>query len=341
MPEVVVIGDTLADISFDLPGEFLHRAQETSANWHRGATAQNPAAITIPFGSKFEAKGYTLGPGGSGANVAVGLNQTGQEVKFVTGLSSDALGQFLTKSLRDLGLRIMAEEHAEPSNLSVVLRIKAERTIITARPDPYRYLLTALPKTGHIHIGPLPAEQDPFFERVLQHCAQTGQTVSCNPRKELLTERGRHFIIMLKSLEILFVNQEEAAILARLPQRSSPAELVRALRRLGPKIVAVTCGEKGAYIGNDNAIYFVEAMSSRDSRVDATGTGDAFVSGFLTGYFDPSVDSEYQGLERAIAYAALNSGAVVTQVGAQHGLLTKEELERGERTVTLKKVEEF
>lgn len=326
MTEVTVVGDTIADLSFDLPTDFLHRAHLEQA-------------ITLPFGSKLEAKTYTLGPGGSGANVAVGLQEAGVSTTFVTGLSSDPLGQFLGSTLRLKALNVLADEHPEASNVSVVLRIKGERTIITARPDPYRYLSTALPMTGHLHIGPLPAEQDDFFDRLLRHRVKTSQTVSCNPRQEALLARGRHFMIALKSLEILFVNQEEAATLARLPRRVKPTELVRSLSRLGPKIVVVTCGEKGAYIGAAAGTYFVGVTSNRENRVDATGAGDAFVSGFLAGYLD-DMENDQRQLEQAISFAALNSGSVVTKIGGQNGLLSRAELEQGAPTVTLKKMEE-
>jgi sugar/nucleoside kinase (ribokinase family) len=328
MAEVVAIGDTLADISFDLPADFLHRSQQGQA-------------LSLPFGGKLAAKGYTLGPGGSGANVAVGLARAGVAATFVTGLSTDALGVFLKETLAGTGVRLRATEHDQPSNLSVVLHVKAERTIITARPDPYSYLAAELPKTGHIHVGPLPPDRDQFFAQLIQHVAKTSQTISLNPRKEALLERGRHLLIALPLLEILFVNQEEAAALARLPARTSPTELIRSLRRLGPKIVVVTAGEKGAFIGAAAGTYFVGVTSSRDNRVDATGAGDAFVSGFLAGYLGDSSEGERPALERGAIFAALNSGSVVTKIGAQNGLLTEAELEQASSSVTLKKVEEL
>ncbi len=331
MAEVTVIGNTLADLNFDLPAEFLHRS---------GSVSHQQSAITLPFGTKLEAKAYALTPGGSGANVAVGLQRAGTAVTLLTILSSDTLGEFLRRSLNETGLRLLATETATPSNLSVILRVKGERTIISVHPGRPDFRDQPLPAVGHLHIAPLPDAADNFYPHLTEHRAKTSQTVSFNPSQEAIEGRGRHLLIALRSATILVVNQLEAATLARLPQRSAPMELVRSLLRLGPAVVVVTCADKGAYAGSEVGIFHVSALADRTTRVDTTGAGDAFTSGFLTGYLDQAGQNPAELMKEALAFGAVNASAAVSEIGGQTGLLSRADLEHGARGVTLKKMEE-
>ena len=57
--------------------------------------------------------------------------------------------------------------------------------------------------------------------------------------------------------------------------------LLKELKKMGPKIVAITDGSKGAYAYDGKEVFFQRAL--KIAAVDTTGAGDAFSSGFVAG----------------------------------------------------------
>ncbi len=91
-------------------------------------------------------------------------------------------------------------------------------------------------------------------------------------------ERARDTLMeVLVRLDILFVNDEEAALLA------GEADLARAVRWLldrGPRLVVVKQGDRGATLFGDGRMFSAPAYPV-PVVVDPTGAGDAFAGGFL------------------------------------------------------------
>jgi len=322
MEQVCVIGDSVADLVFELPTKFLHRLTGSGA-------------ISFPFGSKLAVNGYQLCSGGSGANVAVGLGRLGATVTLLTGISEDHFGVYLATALEKESLSLKAKRFTEPSALSVILRVSAERTILTAHPANYFYLREPIPEEGWLHIGPLPENEGAFYQRLIAHLVKTRQKYSLNPSLETIESRDRYYQTLLRSAAVLFVNLEEGRLLARLPVNSEIKDIMTALHRLGAKVICLTAGEKGAYVSDQITLYYARALADTHTRVDATGAGDAFASGFLASFVGSSL-TDADRLGDALKYAILNSAAVVGAVGGQKGLLDRTALVRDLKAVTLK-----
>lgn len=327
MEKVNVIGGTLVDLNFGLPKQFFHR-------YHQAAK------IELPFGEKLTTDGYVLDTGGSGANVALGLRKAGYRVWFHTGIASDVFGEYLRLSLQNSDVDLDEGEYGDQTPLSVILRIGGERTIITGR-SVRSSMPTALPATGWLHIGPLHGDLEAGLTKILAHQVKTGQDLSMNPSIDMINDRSRPFLSLIKNTSIIFLNRSEALALTRLPQRSSPKEIITSIIRLGSKIVCLTDGEHGAYVGTSNRSWFAPALTARFERIDATGAGDAFTSGFLASYLadrDSGLDIEPL-LEQSLTAAVANSGSTVTAIGGQAGTLTLEEMRIDSRRVRTREVE--
>ena len=93
------------------------------------------------------------------------------------------------------------------------------------------------------------------------------------------------------------------------------------MRDLGPEIVVITDGPKGAYSYDGNEYLFMPIYPDPKPPYSRTGAGDAFSSTIVAGLIAGKT------LAEALAWAGINSMAVVQQVGAQRGLLTREKLE--------------
>lgn len=313
MTRVTVVGGTLADILIQLPKRFLQRKIANEA-------------LILPFGSKIESEDYILAPGGSGANVAVGLQKLGLETKCITGLSKDELGSYLESQLIGSGVHFDFARYDSSTSLSIVMRVGPDRTIITTHHDSYEYLRHQLPEIGWLHLGPLPVAQSKFYQQFLSHIIKTDQKYSLNPSMTTIDERERYFLSILKSAAILFLNYEEGVRLARLSGKPDVKDVVTTLLRLGPQVVCVTCGGKGAYVGSEDGILFARSLPNDDpDEMDATGAGDAFTSGFLSAYTSNELDGN-EKLEQCLKYGIINSAAVVASPGAQSGLLSEKQV---------------
>ena len=95
---------------------------------------------------------------------------------------------------------------------------------------------------------------------------------------------------------------------------------MKGLHELGPKIVMVTDGVKGAYVYSKDYAYFMPIYPDIASPYERTGAGDAFASTITAAL------ALGKTIEEAMLWGPINSMSVVQKIGAQEGLLTKEKL---------------
>jgi ribokinase len=117
------------------------------------------------------------------------------------------------------------------------------------------------------------------------------------------------------------MNREEAAVVTGKDVTSIP-ELARALHVLGPKIVVITDGPHGAYASDGDKIIKMPNYPDPQPPYDRTGAGDAFASTTVAAL------AMGESLEVALQWAPINSMSVVQKLGAQAGLLRREEIEK-------------
>jgi 5-dehydro-2-deoxygluconokinase len=97
---------------------------------------------------------------------------------------------------------------------------------------------------------------------------------------------------------------------------------MKKLKNLGAKISVVTDGITGSYaIDKDGTIYKI-GVASEQKPIERTGAGDSYASGFLYGMLLE------KRVEESMKYGAINAESVIREIGAQKGLLTKEEIEQ-------------
>ena len=96
------------------------------------------------------------------------------------------------------------------------------------------------------------------------------------------------------------------------------------LSDLGPKTVVVTDGPTGSYAYDKeiNKAWFMPPYPDPKEPYERTGAGDAFASTFTIARM------QGKSVPEALAWGSINSMSVVQFVGAQKGLLPKEEIEK-------------
>ncbi|KKT12365.1 MAG: Sugar kinase, ribokinase family [Candidatus Azambacteria bacterium GW2011_GWC2_43_27] len=123
-----------------------------------------------------------------------------------------------------------------------------------------------------------------------------------------------------KRTDIFFCNKEEARrILAT--EEHDIAKLLKMTAVLGPKIVVITDGVNGAYSYDGAEALFMRPYPDPKPPLERTGAGDAFASTFVAAL------ALGLSIKDALKWAPVNPMSVVQQVGAQAGLLTREQIE--------------
>lgn len=92
----------------------------------------------------------------------------------------------------------------------------------------------------------------------------------------------------------------------------------------GDRVVIMTKGPKGV-IASDGKYIYSAGIFKEKRFIDRTGAGDAFGSGFVAGLI------RTKKIEEAIRLGSANGTAVVEELGAKNGLLTKNRYEKEAR----------
>ncbi|HEY5442219.1 MAG TPA: carbohydrate kinase family protein, partial [Candidatus Saccharimonadales bacterium] len=182
------------------------------------------------------------------------------------------------------------------------------------------------------HLRPAETPKWAYFSSISKHAIayhdQVADWLDENPEVRLAfqpgtfqMEAGAHRLhrIYARS-EVLILNREEAALVGG-GKHDDVHDLINHLHALGPKIVVVTDGPKGAYASDGENRFRMPLYPDPAPPVDRTGAGDSFASTFVAAII------KGKSLEEALRWAPINSMSVVQKVGAQAGLLKEKELE--------------
>jgi fructokinase len=240
---------------------------------------------------------FEAAPGGSPANVAVGLARLNVPVRMLARLADDLLGRRLRSHLADNGVDLSHAVHAsEPSSLAIVAvgrdgGVEYDFRVEGAADWQWRdeELTDALDAVVvALHSGSLALTMLPgadALRRFIEHARRTA-TISYDPNcRPLLmgspdTVRGR--IESLVALaDVVKTSVEDIAWL--LPGQT-PIEVVEAWLALGPRIVAVTLGRSGV-VAAGRRTGVVRRPGRPVTVVDTVGAGDAFMSTLLAGLY--------------------------------------------------------
>lgn len=324
--DVVIIGDSFEDI-FIFPDEAIisqNRASKT------GKT------ISFPYGSKINADKLEFYVGGSAANAAVNFANLDLSVGVITAFGDDSQGQRIQEKFdqKYIDSSMVIKTKDAKSNLSVVLSYGGERTIITYHAVEDYSVLKPKKNTNTrcYYLAPIGDGFDQISKRLVENMAKKSCGLVWNPGKKQIANHTSHHLPLLRMTTALIVNKEEAIEFIDYPTGSSIDDLLKSLQKLGPKIVVITDGKNGAFAFDGQNFYKIPPTP--DETVDATGAGDAFGSTFCYALLKIAGENnlfktEFKSSEIAWAMklAIAMSGSVVTEVGAQTGLLSISKLD--------------
>ena len=330
--DFVALGDTVVDAFIELSKD----EADVSIDLDTGRKT-----LTMKFGEKIPYENVTVvNAVGNSPNAAVSAHRLGLQSALISSVGHDRYGTDCLQALREEGVHTdyVKVHEGKLTNYHYVLRYGPERTILIKH-EKFPY---ALP---HFEVPPRYIYFSSIGEHGLPHHFEIAQYVKEHPETKLVFQPGTFQIKLgaeklkevYEATEIFFCNKEEAQLILNTGEQSM-SKLLRAFKDLGPKLPVITDGPMGAYVIDENdQAWHMPMYPDPADPVDRTGAGDAFASTFTSAIA--------LGLppEQALAWGPINSMSVVQHIGAQKGLLTREQLldylKHAPTTYTAKKID--
>ncbi len=298
-----------------------------------------------------EVKSFKPKPGGAPANAAVALSRLGANCAFIGKLGDDDFGIFLQKVLDDEGVEtrgIRFDPDARTTMAIIAMPDKFSAEFVFYRNPGADQLLTVedldrdlLESTKALHFGSVSLTDEPVRSatfKAAQIARNAGALVSfdVNYRPSLWKESAEALSqsrLMLKEVDLVKVNEEEAALLTGVEQidQANPIQIENAalaLLKSGPEIIVITLGSEGSYFQIKSGGAYIPPYEV--DTVDAIGCGDAFIAGLLSKLvvgddWRQNISVEY--LTEALNYANAVGALTSLKRGVMPALPTKEEVE--------------
>lgn len=263
------------------------------------------------LGKEVEAKSFEMVLGSASAIFASGLRRLGHPVSFVGKVGDDFFGQFCRAQLTALGVETdwVRTTPGAITGVTLCLSTKRDRAQVTFPGAIAELGLSDIPFDafdgfGHLHLScfALQKRLRPAFSRLLADAKRHGLSTSFDPNSSLEGELGKQALRLLPYVDVLFLNEREAA---EVTGKSSSLSAARELSRRTACAV-VKLGKKGAILARAGEVISVPGRKVR--AIDTTGAGDSFAAGFISAFLAGEPDAVC--LKHGNACGALSTRAV-------------------------------
>jgi ribokinase len=279
--------------------------------------------VNVPFGSKILIKKMRFDTGGGASNTAVAFSRLGLKTGIIGNIGRDENSKQILDALEKEKIDTSMTVRRGHSGYSVILdAYEHDRTILVHKGsnDDLKY--------NDIKISKIKKNKPKFFYfgtmlgsayKTQEKLAAFGQKnkikVALNTSTYLAAKGTKFLGRLLRNIDVLILNYNEAKLLTK---QTIISKQMKKLHGLGPKIVCVTEGPKGAYASNGFELYFVKAKGVK--IIETTGAGDAFASGFITGMI------KNKSIDYCLQLGQVEAESVISHLGAKEKLLKWKEI---------------
>lgn len=251
-------------------------------------------------------------PGGSPANVALGLARLGRRADLLTWLGEDSDGALVRHHLEASGVRVLSGL-TEPNHTSAATAHLDAAGVATYVFDlewdlPSRYEEDAEPPVV-VHTGSIAALLAPGGARVEtelgRHRATSTLTYDPNLRPSIIgpADANRPLVErIVAAVDVVKVSDED---LAWLYPDETPAQVAERWAQAGPALVVVTLGGEGA-LARTCAGVRLQVAAEPVTVADTVGAGDSFMGGLIDGLWSAGL----LGADRRAALRTADAGVV-------------------------------
>jgi len=313
MYDIITFGSASLDI-FIKPKEFIKIKNKKKFTTGKG--------VCFDIGSKVDIDKIFFASGGGGTNTATTFAKQGFKVAFCGKLGDDIAGKKIIEELKknNIDINFVFFTKKASTNHSIVLTgFDKDRMIFVFRGASELLKKEEIPfsklKAKWLYLAPLSGKLCDSFEILVDYAYKNNIKLAVNPGHSQLSLPFLKLKRIIQKINVFILNQEEAAFLAKMPFQKEK-EIFEKIDNLCPNIFIMTKGDRGAVISDKKYFYSIKAPKTK--VVDKTGAGDAFASGFLSGFILKNGDVDY-----SISLAISNAVSCLKKIGAKNGLLEK------------------
>ena len=271
--------------------------------------------------------------GGGPFNTAIALGHLDVGVGFLGVISRDAYGQMLAEQLLESGVDTSLVRWSDASTPQAVVNRQDDgkndymfQLDDTSLVDLLPQDVPDLPEDAWaVYVGTLALAVDPpaaAYEWLVVREAGRRQIIfDPNVRLPVFGERVRYrdrFERLARLAHVVKLSEDDAAWIY---PGSSHEDVLELILGFGPRIIALTRGERGAIAASGHA--FVDVPGISVTVVDTVGAGDSFGAALIAALVDegafgpePTRSVDEHVLARAVSYAVAASAITCTRTGA-------------------------
>lgn len=346
--KALTIGGAMIDTIAIIASDRIERMKMSNAD---------TSFLLLEEGRKLDALEISTHCGGGAVNAAVAMARLGLGVATLVKLGTDDRANQILERLEQEGVsaKWIARDDRAPTGASVLVSSHDRNAAIFT----YRGANTLLTRadlsdeafaTDLVYVSGLSNQSAECFPDIIRAARAHSALIAANPGIRQLSTRSGPFRDAVRHIDILALNRHEAdalvpalvttigeggAALPLQPGEEPPplaarglvgggyqialAAFLRGIRLLGPRMVVLTDGRGGAFVGIEGVVLYCPARQVQ--ALGTAGAGDAFAATFA------AFVALGRPAEEALRAATLNAAAVVTFADTQSGLLRLDALD--------------
>lgn len=320
MYDVITIGGATLDIFLNIHEESEHCCvkKDESGEW-----------FCLKRGEKIPVDSLHYDVGGNAANVAVGLSRLGVKTATYLHYGGDEVSQKIINVLQKegVGTEFTVKDANETSAIGIAINFAGERTLFVHHiVRDHALAQISIPKW--LYLTSVGERWEDLYRQVVSFTKANNVKLAFNTGSHQLASGVDSFMDQVKASYALFLNKEEGQLIAKsitsttgITGEEDVKTILVQLQSIGPKIVSLTDGSNGSYaIDEQGRMYHLNIFPV--TPLERTGAGDSYASGFLAALIHglPITD--------AMRWGAVNAASVISQIGAEKGLLKRGEMEK-------------
>lgn len=282
--------------------------------------------VTFNLGDKIPSEIKKLSLGGNGANISVGLTRLEIPTSFYTYLGNDVMSREIEEGLTREGVELCAKRGTiQTAPLHVILDFDSDRVILSHYEETnHDFVYEKGDKFDFIFLNSIANFWEDAYTKVLDFALKNNTPFAFSPGTRQLDNINDLIYKVLKNTKIFFSNKDEAKKITgmdgEINSNQDIKNLLLEVKKLGPEVVSITDGPKGAYaIDKNNDAYFIKPVPTESS--ERTGAGDSYATGFFASYLFGN------DIPLSMKWGSANAKGVMEGLGAQTGLLTRKKLD--------------
>ena len=290
-----------------------------------GKTFATGEGICLTLGSKVEVDALDFYSGGGGTNTAATFAKQGFKVAYCGLVGEDCFGNLIIGELKKLKIttNFIKKTQKKSTNLSVFLTYPGkDRTILVYRGASDDLEKKDIPwseikNTRWFYLAPFSGKAANLTKDLVIFAKKNKIKVAFNPGYGQLSFPKSLLKEILNNINVLILNREEASLLTKIPYQKEK-EIFKKIDKMTNGIAIMTKGGEGLVVSDGKYLYSAGSLAKSKNWkiVDATGAGDSFGSGFVSGFIKSKGDIEYS-IQLGMANATFN----MMKWGAKDGLL--------------------